>query len=393
MKKLIKNAHIVDKDRNEFSDILIENGNIIEVSKNIEPTSDMQIIDVNNKIVMPSFVDLHVHFRDPGLTYKEDLKTGSMAALKGGYTTVNTMANTKPICDNLAIYNDIMERSKKLDLIDINQIVAVTKNFDGKTLTDFEKFPNAKFFSDDGKAINSEITMYQALKKAKENNKIIMLHEESEISKIDDRLAEDIMTLRDIYLCEKLSISAHFCHVSTSFSINQIRQAKKRNVKITCEVTPHHISMFNDPYKVHPPIREKKDKDALIEAIKDGTIDAIATDHAPHSIEDKKNNLPGLIGLETAFCVSYTTLVKENNIDIRILSKLMSYFGANLMEIKKGLIKKGYKADLVVVDTESMIEITEDEIFSKSKNTPFKGKKFFGKILMTIKDGQIKYKR
>lgn len=393
MIKIIKNAYVVDKEKEGFFDILIENGKILEVSKNINVDKDVEIIDAFKKIVMPSFIDLHVHFRDPGFTYKEDLKTGSLAALRGGFTTVNTMANTNPICDSLEIYEDIMKRQKDLNLLDINQIVAVTKNFDGKNLTDFEKFKFAKFFSDDGKAILSEKTMYEALLKAKKYNKIIMLHEESEISKIDYRFAEDLMTLRDIYLCEKLLAKAHFCHVSTKDSINAIRDAKKRGVKITCEVTPHHIALFNNSYKVHPPIREKLDVKALICAIKDGTVDAIATDHAPHSKEDKEKGSPGLVGLESAFCVSYTTLVKENNVDIKTLSRLLSYFPASFMGIKKGLIKKGYIADLVIVDVDKKVKIESEKFLSKSKNTPFDKMEFFGEVLMTIKDGEIKYKK
>ena len=176
MKKIIKNAILVDKDINRVGEIKIEDGKIVEIGENLSFDDSFEIIDAKGKTVMPAFVDLHVHFRDPGFIYKEDLKTGSLAALRGGYTTVNTMANTKPICGDLETYNDIMKRAKELDLVDINQIVAVTENFDGKNLVDYSKFENAKFLSDDGKGVLSETTMYRAILEAKKYDKIIMIH-------------------------------------------------------------------------------------------------------------------------------------------------------------------------------------------------------------------------
>ena len=183
MKKIIKNAILVDKDTNKFGEIKIENGKIIEIGENLSFDESFEVIDAKGKVVMPAFVDLHVHFRDPGFTYKEDLKTGSLSALRGGYTTVNTMANTKPICSDLETYNDIMKRAKELDLVDINQIVAVTQNFDGENLVDYSKFENAKFLSDDGKGVLSETTMYRAILEAKKFDKVIMIHAESELQR------------------------------------------------------------------------------------------------------------------------------------------------------------------------------------------------------------------
>ena len=192
MKKIVKNAILVDKNINKVGEIKIEDGRIVEIGENLSFYDSYEIIDAKGKTVMPAFVDLHVHFRDPGFTYKEDLKTGSLSALRGVYTTVNTMANTKPICGDLETYNDIMKRAKELDLVDINQIVAVTKNFDGKNLVDYSKFENAKFLSDDGKAMLSKTTMYRAILEAKKYDKIIMIHAESELSPIDYRIAEDL---------------------------------------------------------------------------------------------------------------------------------------------------------------------------------------------------------
>ena len=384
MKKIIKNAVLVDKDTNKSGEIKIENGKIIEIGENLSFDESFEVIDAKGKVVMPAFVDLHVHFRDPGFTYKEDLKTGSLSALRGGYTTVNTMANTKPICSDLETYNDIMKRAKELDLVDINQIVAVTQNFDGENLVDYSKFENAKFLSDDGKGVLSETTMYRAILEAKKFDKVIMIHAESELSKVDYRIAEDLMTLRDIYLAKRLDGRIHMCHVSTVDSLEAVRRGKKEGVRVTCEITPHHIALWDNSYRVNPPIREKADVDALIEGILDGTVDAIATDHAPHTMEDKANGSPGLVGLETAFAICNTKLVKERNIDMRVLS--------NLMGIKKGLIKEGYDADLVIVDENKKIVVDSSKFASKSKNTPFDKMELYGEVLMTIKAGEIKYK-
>ena len=381
MKKIVKNAVLVDKDTNKVGEIKIEDGKIVEIGENLSFDDSYEVIDAKGKTVMPAFVDLHVHFRDPGFTYKEDLKTGSLSALRGGYTTVNTMANTKPICSNLETYNDIMNRARELNLVDINQIVAVTENFDGQNLVDYSKFENAKFLSDDGKGVLSETTMYRAILEAKKYDKIIMIHAESELSPIDYRIAEDLMTLRDVYLAKRLDGRIHMCHVSTIDSLDAVRRGKKEGVKVTCEITPHHIALWDNSYRVNPPIREKADVEALIEGILDGTVDAIATDHAPHTAEDKANGSPGLVGLETAFAICNRTL-----------SKVMSYGGANLMGIKKGLLKEGYLADLVIVDTDKKIVVDASKFASKGRNTPFDKVELYGEVLMTIKDGEIKYK-
>lgn len=391
MKTLIKNATLVDKNQNCQAQILIHNGKIIKVEKEIKIDENVKIIDAKNKIVMPAFVDLHSHFRDPGFTYKEDLITGSTSAVKGGYTTVNLMANTDPICDSEQKRVEIMKRAEQIDYVDIFQTVSVTQNFDSQTLVDYSKI-NTKLISDDGKGLPSDVVMYNALQKAKENNKIIMVHAESELSKIDYRYAEDLITIRDLYLAEKLDVPIHFCHVSTMEAIKAIGQAKAKGVKVTCEIAPHHISLYDLNYKVNPPIRTKKDVQALIGAVKQGIVDNIGTDHAPHKLEDKANGAVGMVGLETAFCVCYTSLVKNNAVDIKVLSELMSYGGAKILGINKGLIQEGYEADLVIVDVDEEIIVDPENFSSKSKNTPFAGKKYYGKILATIKKGEIKYK-
>lgn len=395
MIKVFKNARIIDSNKDFIGSVEVINGKVSRILNDDENFKADEVVDVEGKILMPSFIDLHAHFRDPGFTQKEDLYSGSRAALKGGYSTVCLMANTKPKIDNVEIYNQVMAKAKKITDVDIVQIVAVTKDFDGETLIDYSKFPNElRLISDDGTGINTSKSMYEAILHAKNENKIICIHaEDSSMSKTDYRIAEDLMTMRDIYLAKKLDARIHLCHVSTIDSICEIRKAKKDGVKVTCEITPHHIALYDNDFKVNPPIRTKQDVEALIEAVKDDTVDAIATDHAPHTKEDKLKGSPGLIGLESAFCICNTVLCRNNNISLKKLSNLMSYSPAKILgqSKSKGLIEEGYNADFVIVDTEQEVLLNEEFFESKSKNTPFVMKKLFGKIFSVYKDGDKKY--
>ena len=388
---LIKNCRVVDDTRDFQGDIYVKDGKIAECGKKLE--YDCKTIKGDGLVAMPAFIDMHVHFRDPGYTYKEDIYTGSMAALKGGYTLVNLMANTKPICSSMEIVDYVLNKSKELNLIDLHQIVSITKDFDGKTLYHLDSLDNrVKFISDDGKGVQSNLIMYKAMVKAKEKGLTIIEHTEDEgIVSVDTRLSENIMTFRDIYLAKLTGARLHLAHVSTKESIEAIRKAKKCGTNITCEVTPHHISLYNEEYKVNPPIREKEDVVAIIQGIKDGTVDVIATDHAPHSEEDKEKESPGISGIETAFSISYTTLVKTGEISLNRLSQIMSAVPGRLMEVNKGKIKTGYDGDIVLVDLDKKIKINKDKFISKGKNTPFNGKEFYGEVVATIKNGEIKY--
>lgn len=391
MDLLIKGCRIVDETKDLLGDIYIKDGRIADYGGNIN--YDCKTISGENLVAMPAFIDMHVHFREPGYTYKEDIYTGSLAALKGGYTLVNLMANIKPICSNMEIVEYVLNRSKEIDLIDIHQTLSVTKNFDGKTLNHLNTIDNrVKFISDDGQGIQSNLTMYKAMIKAREMDLTIISHtEDEEIVSIDTRLSENIMTSRDIYLSKLTNGRLHLAHVSTKEAIEGIRKAKRQGVNITCEVTPHHIALYNDDYRVNPPIREKEDVEAIIQGIKDGIVDVIATDHAPHSKEDKEEGAPGISGIETAFAVSYTTLVKSGEISLNRLSQLMSRIPGNLMGVNKGKIKKGYDGDIVLLDLDKEIAIDGDNFISKGKNTPFNGQKFYGDVLATIRKGEIKY--
>lgn len=391
MEVLIKNCRVVDETKDFQGDIYIKDGIIADFGKSLD--YDCKLIEAKNLVAMPSFIDMHVHFRDPGYTCKEDIYTGSMAALKGGYTLVNLMANTKPICSSMEIVNYVLNKSKELNLIDLHQTVSITKDFDGKTLDHLDSLDNrVKFISDDGKGVQSNFIMYKAMVKAKEKGLTIIEHtEDEEIVSVDTRLSENIMTFRDIYLAKLTGARLHLAHVSTKESIEAIRKAKKCGANITCEATPHHISLYDKEYRVNPPIREREDVAAIIEGIKDGTVDVIATDHAPHSKEDKDKGAPGISGIETAFSICYTTLVKSGEISLNRLSQLMSGVPGRLMKINKGKIKTGYDGDIVLVDLDKKIKINRDNFISKGKNTPFNGKEFYGEVVATIRNGEIKY--
>jgi dihydroorotase len=396
MELLIKNARIIDVTQDFHGDIYIKDGIINEVGKSITK-DNVQILDCEGKIVMPAFIDTHAHFRDPGLTWKEDIETGSKAALKGGYTGVCLMANTKPICSSKETLEFVRNRSKELNLIEVHQCLSITKNFDGITLDhlkDLEDDKEIKAISDDGVGVANSNTMLEAMKIAKKNNWVIMSHAESpEFSKVDMRIAENMMTLRDVELAKLSGARLHMCHVSTKEAVKYIIEGKMSGANITMEITPHHIGLTRDinDYRVNPPIREKEDVEAIIKAIKLGMVDTIGTDHAPHTAEEKKNGSPGMVGLETAFSICYTKLVKDNNVSLNKLSELMSYNSAKLLGMNKGKISAGADGDLVVIDTENKMKINPEEFESKGKNTPFVGMEFYGQVLTTIKGGEIKF--
>ena len=391
MNLLLKSAKVVDYNKEFKGDIYIEKGKIKDFGSNLN--YDCKTIHCDNLVVMPSFIDMHTHFRDPGFTYKEDLNSGSKAALKGGYTFVNLMANTNPICSSMEVVDYVLKKSEELNLIDIHQTVSITKDFDGKTLEHIDSLgKEIRFLSDDGKGVQESGVMYEAFKKAKEKGLIIIAHEEdASLASIDSRLSENIMTFRDIELVRTTKGRLHLAHVSTKESIEEIIKGKKEGLNITCEVTPHHISLYDNSYKVNPPIRNKEDVLALIEAIKAGYVDAIGTDHAPHSAEDKRGGACGISGLETAFSISYTALVRNGHISLNKLSQIMSSNPGNIVDINKGKIEIGYDGDLVVLDLNKEIEINSKEFVSKGKNTPFHGKKFWGEVVATIKNGNLKY--
>lgn len=396
MNLLIKNVNLIDESNNFFGDIYIENGLIKELGTSLN--KECETLDGKGLVLMPAFIDTHSHFRDPGFEYKEDIESGSKAAVRGGYTTVTLMPNTKPVCSSKEVLDYVVNKGKEVGLVDLYQTVSITKNLSGEEinhLKGFEGNPNVKAITDDGKGVSDSKIMMEAMKIAKENNWIVMSHAESpEFSKVDMRLAENMMTWRDITLAKFIDCRLHMSHVSTKEAMKYIIEGKNDGVKVTCEITPHHLALNNkiSNYRVNPPIREEEDVNFLIKAIKMNYVDCIGTDHAPHSKEDKEKGAPGMIGIEQAFSICYTKLVKENHISLNKLSQLMSGNAAKLLNINKGKLQPGFLGDLVLIDLNKKRVFKEEDIVSRSKNTPFNGMEFYGDVVVTIKNGKIVYK-
>ncbi len=381
MSILLKNIRIIDSVTDRNANIVIQNGCFYEVPM-IDKTRDQgEIIEGKGLALMPSLIDMHCHLRDPGYTYKEDLKSGQLAALSGGFTTICCMANTLPVCDNVNTISYIKNKAKSLDMCEVNQVSAVTKGLISKQMVNFEEMiEHTSLFSNDGEPITDEKTMVKALKASAKYHFKLLTHCEPETEMID----------RDLKLLQIHGGNLHICHVSKKESVELIRNAKQGGLKLTCEVTPHHLYDFGLNYIVHPPFREKKDRDALLDALLDGTIDIIATDHAPHSREDKLKGARGLIGFEQAFSLVYTVF-KEKRTSIKLLSKLMSDNPSKLLNIPNVRFDENSNANFILVNLDKKYKIKEDNILSKAKNTPFIGRTVYGQVMMTLKNGEIKH--
>lgn len=379
-KILIKNTRIVDANKDFKSDLLVEDGKISKIDINID-SIDAKIINGENYTLMPSFIDVHTHLRDPGLTHKEDLETGQMAALKGGFTVLCPMANTKPACDNKETMEYILDKAEKLDLCDINQVCAITKNLEGQEMIDIESMRKyTQLFSDDGYTLHDEDIMKKALELSKELDFKVLTHCQP----------EEIIVKRDLKLLEEVGGNLHICHISLKETLKEIKKYKDNGYKFTCEVGPHHIYGYGLDYKVNPSFAKEEDMKYLIQGIKDGYIDMIGTDHAPHTEEDKKNGAPGISNIEVAFGM-VNKVFSENGISLNKLSEMMSLNPAKLLGLNQGLIEEGLKADLVLVDSNCNDIIDTSKFISKGKNNPFDKEKILGKVLMTIRDGKIMY--
>ena len=380
---LFRNVRIVDANKDFKADLLVSNGVISKIDENIEIEHEsINIVDGNGYVLMPSFIDLHTHLRDPGLTHKEDLETGQKAALKGGFTVLCPMANTKPVCDNKEVMEYVLNKAKDLDLCDIKQVCAITKNLDGQEMIDIE--PMRKYtdlFSDDGYTLFNEEIMENVLRLSSELDFKVLTHCQPEYEIVQ----------RDLKMLKEVGGNLHICHISLEDTLNEIKKYKDEGYKFTCEVGPHHIYGYGLDYKVNPSFAKEEDMRALIQGIKDGYIDMIGTDHAPHTEGDKKAGSPGISNIEVAFAM-VNKVFKENNISLNKLSEMMSANPARLLGLSQGLIEEGLRADLVLIDENEIDVIDTRKFVSKGKNNPFNNQKVIGKVIMTIRDGKIAYK-
>ena len=372
-------------------ELYVKDGKIAAVGQDLAALAgeNETVLDAGGLTVLPAFVDLHCHWRTPGFEYKEDIETGSRAAF------VNLMPNTKPVCSSAAQAAMVEQKAAEVGLCDVNQTVSITEDFDGKTIDHLKTLPaTVKFITEDGNGVMNNATMARVFAVAAERGLTVMSHaEDREISPWDYRLAENIETVRNCHLAEYYGTRLHMCHVSTKESVDMVRQSRRRGAMVSCEVTPHHLWFTNDTcdYRVNPPIRTADDVQALVDGIRTGIVDAIATDHAPHSEEDKLKGMAGMVGSETAFGVCYTKLCREEGLPLELLVHLMSTRPAEILGLAKGQLEPGYDADFVLVDLDTPYTVDKEKLHSKSHNTPFDGAQLYGKVFATIKAGKITY--
>lgn len=422
-KMLIANARILDPSCEPpvdfIGDILIEGDRIIKVGSNLAQTKiaqGAQHIDASGLCAAPGFLDIHVHLRDPGFTHKEDIITGCKAAAAGGVTGVCCMPNTKPVTDSEEVLSYILDKAKDADAR-VYPIASITKGMLGQELNDIAALHacGAVAVSDDGRPVENGGMMLKALKEAYKAGVPVISHcedltiidggiiNEGRISKElgvkgMDRASEDSITAREIVLAESSDTAIHIAHVSTKGSVQLIREAKARGVKVTCETAPHYMLMtdelllsYNANFRMNPPLREQEDCEAIVEGVLDGTIDAIVTDHAPHAAEEKANFLKapnGIVGLETSFAAACTVLVHQCGMSLLDLVKLMSTNPANLLRLPGGTLREGSLADIVLFDPDRSWTVDAEKLHSKSKNTPFDGLELTGRVVRTILGGK-----
>ena len=415
---LIRNIRAVDTETDMTTDVLISGGKITKLGNNISAEAD-KVIDGTGLVLMPSLFDMHVHFRDPGLTHKEDILTGCAAALAGGVTGVLAMPNTKPPCDNPETIRYIIDKAEGTG-VEVYPVGCITGGMSGNGLCDYEalKAAGCICISDDGRPVENAEMMRKALELSKDNGLLVASHCE-DLSIINggimnkgetseklgvkgmDRASEDYITAREMILASSVDARIHICHVSTEGSAAMIRFAKSRGVKVTCETAPHYFMLTDKllekrdaDYRMNPPLRTPEDVRAIIEAVKDGTIDCIITDHAPHAAEEKADfeKAPnGVVGLETSLAATLTALYHTGEISLNRVVELMCANPRKLLGLEVPAIKEGSTADLVIADINKKWTVVPEKLHSKSHNTVFKGMELTGKPLVTISKGEIRY--
>ena len=419
---IIKNGLLIDpiKEMTYVADLRISDGKIAEIAENLEACEGEEIIDASGKCVAPGLIDGHVHFRDPGFTYKEDIHTGALSAAAGGFTTVICMANTKPVVDNVEILKYVLDTGKN-EKINVLQAGAVSVGFKGEEMTNFEELlaNGATGLTDDGIPLKDENFVRRAMEKAKELDVVLSFHEEdpafitnngvnrgkaSEFFGIggSPEEAEISLVKRDCELAKEIGAKINVQHISSGKAVDLVRQAKAAGANVYAEATPHHFTLTEEACikhgtlaKMNPPLRTEEDRLAIIKGLQDGTIDMIATDHAPHSAEEKAKPITdapsGIIGLETSLALGITSLVKPGHLSLVELIKKMSLNPAVIYGLDKGTLNIGKDADLVIFDTEKCW--TPQNYYSKATNTPFTGAELTGEVVMTICGGEIAFKK
>ena len=412
MKLLIKNGTVINPGDRKITkaDVLVTDGVISKVAPGLKDTAD-ETYDAKGCYVMPGFIDLHVHLRDPGLEYKEDIQTGGAAALHGGFTTIVAMPNTKPVADKPDVINYVKHKAEAVTKVHVLQAGAVTKG---------QKGAGSPAISEDGKSVMNAQLYREGMKIAAEEGLAVLAHCE-DINMVHGGVlnadakskelgfagitnsVEDVIVARDILLAKETGVRLHLCHCSTKDSVRMVELAKEEGLPVTAEVCPHHFCMTSDDiteddanYKMNPPLRTKEDVEALKKGLADDIMDVIATDHAPHAAREKEQGIQkapfGIVGLETAAALTYTELVKPGILTPMQMAEKMSYNPAKVLGLKKGTVAEGSHADLTIFDPEYEWVIDPEEFLSKGKNTPFGGKKVIGKVMATIVDGEIAYR-
>lgn len=418
---LIKGGHVIDPGRvNGVSDVLIENGKIAAVGQTLAAPAGATVIQANGQLVVPGFVDLHVHFREPGFEYKETIQSGTEAAVAGGFTTVCAMPNTNPVNDNQAVTEFMLERAKAAGNANLYPIGAITKRSEGKELAEIGDLRRAGCvaISDDGKPVMNSLVMRRAMEYARAFDVPVVDHcEDLHLSEggcmnegvISTELglpgipsaAEDVMVARNVSLAELTGARLHLAHISTAGSVRMVREAKARGLKVTAEACPHHFTLteettrgYNTHAKMNPPLRTSEDVQAIKDGLRDGTIDVIATDHAPHATQEKQQEFTeapfGIVGLETALSLTLA-LVEEGVLTLESAVDKLATAPAKAFSLNAGTLAVGAPADVAVVDPNLEWEVDPSRFRSKSRNTPFAGWKVKGRVTTTIVSGRIVY--
>lgn len=421
MRLLITHGTIVHADRIETDmNLYIENGKVAMIGKNITPEAD-QVIDATGLYILPGLVDAHCHLRDPGYEYKEDIASGTRSAAKGGFTSVACMPNTSPVVDNESIVNYIIEKARREAVVNVFPIGAITKGQEGNELAEMGSMKQAGIVavSDDGKPVMNSSIMKKGMIYAHQFNLPVISHcEDTELADGGSMnegvtstimglrgipsIAEDVMVSRELLLAEYTGVPIHIAHVSTKTSVELIRQAKKRGVKVTAETCPHYFTLtekaclgYNTLAKMNPPLRTDSDVEAIKEGLKDGTLDIIATDHAPHHPDEKNvefdRALHGIVGFETALPLTYTALVETGVLSLTQMVEKLAARPAEILHLDKGTVACGKDADLVLVDFDNEYTIDVSSFLSKSKNSPYDGYKVKGRVMATLVGGRIAY--